>query len=309
MGTLVLRLPTFTRLATFMLLLSPIFAQNDPVISNSNATTTPTSCPLHIHQDFNPDAPINSTGSVNMHWNALMMDPARNDWIFTLMYNETRNRQAPHVVFDTQHKLQSYISAPEASEAQACIHMFGGLNATSSSSELNGCDGVLDDACFNFLGNATFSSGCSLPEPRLKWLEDLREVCGTDVATSLASTSNAQDLTNRTCTIDHPPGSTVPDHYRTWAAMGRGFTERNVDIDPSSFVWYDTYVRQTVPFLVTANFLGGVTETQVVCVAPKEVVDGGRVPARTSVASLSWRSSSLVAVAVAVVANAVGTLA
>lgn len=183
-----LRLPIFARLATFTLLLSPVFAQNDTT-NSSNATTNPNQCPLHIHRDFNPNAPINSTGSVNIHWNALMMDPARNDWIFTLTYNETRNRQAPYVKFDTQHYLQAYISAPEVSEAQACVHMFGGLNATSSSSQRNGCDGVLDDACYNFLSNATFSSGCSVPEPRLEWLEDLKEVCGADVTTSLASTS------------------------------------------------------------------------------------------------------------------------
>jgi len=184
-----LRLPTFARLATFALLLSPVFAQNDTAPSNNNATANLNRCPLHINQDFNPNAPINSTGSVNLHWNALMMDPARNDWIFTLTYNETRNKQAPYVKFDTQHYLQAYISAPEASEAQTCIHMFGSLNATSASIQRNGCDGVLDAGCISFLSNTTFSTDCSIPNPRREWLEDIREVCGADVASSLTSTS------------------------------------------------------------------------------------------------------------------------
>lgn len=196
-----LHLPTFARLATFTLLLSPVFAHNDTTNSNNNGTPNPNQCPLHIHRDFNPDAPINSTGSVNIHWNALMMDPARNDWIFTLTYNESRLRQAPYVRFDTQHYLQAYISAPEVSEAQTCVHMFGGLNATSSSSQQNGCDGVLDDACLNFLRNVTFNSGCSIPEPRLEWLDDLREVCGSEVGTSLTSSgeSSGTHVHSNTC--------------------------------------------------------------------------------------------------------------
>lgn len=186
-----LALPTCARLATFAILLSPVFAQNYTAASNNGSATNPNQCPFNIHRDFNADAPINSTGSVNIHWNALMMDPARNDWILALTYNEARDRTAPHVNLATQHYLQAYISAPEASEAQACIHMFGALNASSASSESNGCDGVLNESCFNLLSNATFSTGCSLPEPKLEWLEDLEKVCGADVATNLASTSES----------------------------------------------------------------------------------------------------------------------
>lgn len=184
-----LRLPTFARLATFALLLYRVFAQNDTAASNNNATTKLNRCPLHIQRGFNPEAPINSTGSVNVHWNALMMDPSRNDWSFTLTYNETRNRQAPYVSFNTQHYLQAYISAPEASEAETCVYMFGGLNATSASKQRNGCDGVLEDACFNFLSDVTFDGACNLPNPTSDWLENLREVCGADVTGSLYNTS------------------------------------------------------------------------------------------------------------------------
>lgn len=189
-----LRLPTFARLATFALLLSPVFAQNDTAASKNNTAANPNRCPLNVNRDSSPNAPINSTGSVNLHWNALMMDPARNDWIFTLTYNETRSRQAPYIRFDTQHYLQAYISAPEASEAHTCIYMFGSLNTTSASNQRNGCDGVLDVGCLSFLSDATYSTGCSLPNPRAEWLDNLREVCGADVASSLSSTSKYATL-------------------------------------------------------------------------------------------------------------------
>lgn len=85
--------------------------------------------------------------------------------------------------------------------------------------------------------------------------------------------------------------------------MGKEFIDGELDADPSSFVWYDNHVRQTVPFLVTANF-GGVTETQVVCVAPSKVVEGGREPAQRSAGSLGRPSSDWLAVAVAVMVSA-----
>ena len=184
-----LRLPSFARSATFVLLLSADFAQNNAAATNNNTFTATDTCPLHINEDFSPAAPINSTGSVNVHWNALMMDPARNDWIITLTYNETRSRQARYVNFDTQHHLQAYVSAPGASEAQTCMYMFGSLNATAASNQRNGCDGVLDADCLSFLSNVTISTDCSIPNPESEWLEDLREACGADVVRNLTSTS------------------------------------------------------------------------------------------------------------------------
>jgi hypothetical protein len=184
-----LRLPTLARLATFALLSSPIYAQTDTATSNNNITADPNKCPLHIDRDFSLNAPVNSTGSVKLHWSALMMDPARNDWIITLTYNETRNQQVPYVQFDTQHYLQAYLSAPEASEAQTCIHMFGGLNATTASDQRNGCEGVLDAGCVSFLSNATISTGCRFSNSGPEFREAFREACGADIASSLVSTS------------------------------------------------------------------------------------------------------------------------
>lgn len=115
---------------------------------------------------------------------------------------------------------------------------------------------------------------------------------------------DAIDFSNKTCSIDHPPGSSSPENYRTWAALGKGITFGNVDSNASDFTWYDTYVRQTIPFVVSAQFAGGIPETQVACVAPKKVVEGGRRPADRSAASLDWRSPSWLVISVAMVVNA-----
>jgi hypothetical protein len=77
-----------------------------------------------------------------------------------------------------------------------------------------------------------------------------------------------------------------------------------VDADPSSYAWYDIYVRQTVPLLVAANF-GGVTEAQVVCVAPNKVAEGGREPAQRSAGPLGRSSCSWSVVAASIVLGAV----
>ena len=77
-----------------------------------------------------------------------------------------------------------------------------------------------------------------------------------------------------------------------------------MDANPASYAWYDLYIRQTIPFLVTANF-GGVTEAQVVCVAPNDVVEGGREPAQSSAASFGRSSSSWAVVAAFMVVGTV----
>ena len=217
------------------------------------------------------------------------------------------------------HWLQSYIIAPIAIQSQTCILMFGGLNATSSSSQQNGCDGVLDDACTSLLRNITFDNGCSLSAQGSEWRDQARQACGDDTLSRILSTSEymrlfdswtlltsalakAQDFSNKTCSIDHPPGSTSADGYRTFAALGEGIVSGNVDSNASDFTSYDLYVRQTIPFVVSAQFSGGISETQVLCVVPKEIAKGGRVPAQRSAASPAWRSSSWMTVVVAMMA-------
>ena len=199
---LTLQLPSLTRLAISSLLFLSALAEGNIMTSDNSNSTNLNLCPLDTNPDFDPNAPVNATGSVNIHWNALMMDPSRNDWIFTLTYNETRPRPQPDVKFDTIHWLQGYISAPNASEARTCIHMFGGLNATSSSNQQNGCDGVLDDACTSHLRNTAFDEQCGVPHD-LEWQDQARAACGNDTLGRILSTS--QD-----------PRSCIP---RSWTAL------------------------------------------------------------------------------------------
>lgn len=56
--------------------------------------------------------------------------------------------------------------------------------------------------------------------------------------------------------------------------MGREGNPDKADTNASDFMWYDRYIQQTVPFIVNAQFSGGISETQLVCVAPNEVVEG-----------------------------------
>lgn len=176
------RLPFVTRLATLSLLLSPILAQNDT--TNPGGTNTAPAdlnlCDIPFG-DFNSDASINATGSVNIHWDALMMDPSANDWTITLTYNESRDDQDPEVSSSTMYYHQGYISAPNVTEARTCVTMFYGVNATSSSGQRNGCDGVLTDACTSFLSEVTFDEDCNLPRLDTEWTNMWEEACGADM--------------------------------------------------------------------------------------------------------------------------------
>ena len=306
----ILRLPSISRLATLSLLLARTFAQ-----ANTNATD-PNSDPCRV--DFDPDAPVNATGSLNIHWNALMMDPTQNDWTFTLTYNETRDSNG------TVHRWESYISVPDASEANLCTFMLAGLNRTSSSTQRNGCDGVIDDACTSVLReiiNVGGESQCSWPTPAMEFTDRLRQACGAEILDTSMRTYRqyiqrprpinpkiimtmrtvpvkfANSTEDTRCSHASPPGSTSPENYRTFSTAELAWDRVNVNSDrnTSDFTWYDTYVRQTVPIVVAAEFLGGIAETQVLCVAPKEFAEGSRVPVRKSAASekrlpTSWMS-------------------
>ncbi|KAJ4990399.1 hypothetical protein SVAN01_04061 [Stagonosporopsis vannaccii] len=288
----ILQLPLFTRLAVLSLLLAPAHAQNNTTTSDQG------SCSV----DFNPDAPVNATGSRNIHWSALMMDPARNDWIFTLTYNETRDLNG------TVHRWESFISASEESEANACTFMLGGLNKTSSSTTKHGgCDGVIDDACTSILREIMYlGDDCSWPEPRDEYFERLRQACGTDILSTGIRTHRPVDLSNGTTNCKHskPPGSSSPDDYRTYlsASFARDYISPLSDRNTSDFTWYDIYAKQTVPFVIAAHFLGGVAETQVLCMNPNEVAEGSRIPAHRSTASSSQQPSTWLGIIAALAA-------
>jgi hypothetical protein len=89
-------------------------------------------------------------------------------------------------------------------------------------------------------------------------------------------------LSNSTCAISSPQGVSIPDNYRTHAALG--FSAIPGD-EFSTFDHYDLYVRQTIPFIIAStnerSIAGGRigrSDTQVVCVAPDTVLPGSRIP-------------------------------
>lgn len=161
----ILCLPLFTRLAILALLLAPSSAQDKVTIPDTD------SCRV----DFDVNAPVNATGSLNIHWNALMMDPTRNDWTLSLTYNDTRGQNG------TLHQWDSYLSAPEGNEAKACVFMFAGLNKTSSSDQRSGCNGVIDEACVTVLREFNNIQGdCTWPAPLDEFTDRVRQACGTN---------------------------------------------------------------------------------------------------------------------------------
>ncbi len=311
-----LRLPSYTRLAIVSLLLASSYAQDNTTDSDQD------SCRI----DFDPRAPVNATGSLNIHWSALMMDPSQNDWTLTLTYNETRGSNG------TIHRWESYISAPGESEAKACTFMLAALNKTSSSTKREGCDGVIDDACTTVLRETIYlGNDCSWPEPIDEYAERLRQVCGADILSSgmrtyrkcklqcylarstdmLTTILAPVEIGNSTdsCSHSNPPGSSPRDNYQTFqlASQVLDSTNWNSDRNASDFTWYDVHAKQTVPIVVAAEFLGGIAETHVVCVAPNEIAKGSRIPVQRSAASISRQTESA-AVAIALALTATMTL-
>jgi hypothetical protein len=75
----------------------------------------------------------------------------------------------------------------------------------------------------------------------------------------------------------------VPDDYLTQATIGFGAAPGDSD-NYSTFDNYDLYVRQTVPWIISAateimpDGSWGPSNTQVVCVAPDTVLPGSRIP-------------------------------
>jgi hypothetical protein len=67
-------------------------------------------------------------------------------------------------------------------------------------------------------------------------------------------------------------------------------TNENSDRNVPDYVWYDVYVRQTVPIVVAAEFFGGVGETQVICLMANEIAVGSRVPTQRSKATALCRA-------------------
>jgi hypothetical protein len=159
------RLPSIKQLALLVALLTPCLAQNHA------STPRGDSC----YPEYNVNEPVNATGSRNIHWNELMMDPTRNDWTLLLTFNATHGLNNPLYQWD------SYLISPETNDAKACTFMFAGINKTASSAHRNGCDGILDEACTAVLGEISNVGGnCTWPTPLDRFTDRVRQACGAE---------------------------------------------------------------------------------------------------------------------------------
>lgn len=87
-----------------------------------------------------------------------------------------------------------------------------------------------------------------------------------------------QVFNNTNCTTPDLPGVGLPGGYKTFPVMGMGLLPSDDPID--SYELYGLRVRQPIPFLLTTEFHdeGVRTATELLCVAPNEVMKGSREP-------------------------------
>lgn len=73
----------------------------------------------------------------------------------------------------------------------------------------------------------------------------------------------------------------MPTDYLTHQATGIGTMPGRSDRYADNFTWYDVYVRQTRPWIITSSIPAGsafIRETKVICQAPDRVLEGSRQP-------------------------------
>lgn len=83
---------------------------------------------------------------------------------------------------------------------------------------------------------------------------------------------------NTNCTTSSLPGFDLPSGYKTFPVVGTALLPADSSID--SYKIYDLRVRQPIPFLFTMEFNdeGVRTATELLCVAPNQVMKGSRKP-------------------------------
>ncbi|KAH7406245.1 hypothetical protein DE146DRAFT_630906 [Phaeosphaeria sp. MPI-PUGE-AT-0046c] len=255
----------YANLAIFGALSLPCSAQNE--------TDEPDLRRCRGFGTLSPDAHVNSTGSLSFRW-----PQQTQDWYLTTTFNDTRS---PILLGGIQ-DLVTWLSAPEETDNSICIYMLQGINATGTGD--NGCEGILSQSCVRWLtDNIPYNNWndgsrerCALFPPR----DELQANCGDHVS-SYASTGVPLDLSNNTCAISSPPGNDMPDGYKTHQAFGIGMLPQKADRFVDDFDFYDIYVRQTRPWVITTAFnasKGRSHQTRVLCQAPDRVLGESRQP-------------------------------
>jgi hypothetical protein len=91
-------------------------------------------------------------------------------------------------------------------------------------------------------------------------------------------TGTPEIYNNTNCTTPSLPGVSLPSGYKTFPVMGTALLPADSPID--SYKMYDLRVRQPIPFLFTMEFQdeGLRTATELLCVAPSQLMKGSRKP-------------------------------
>ncbi|RMZ69360.1 integral component of membrane [Pyrenophora seminiperda CCB06] len=310
------------RLFTLSLLGTSTLAQNA-------TNTTDPSCSRYSGNEL----PVNSSGTINT-----------SDVYVSVTFGEISVSAGGKV----SPWIYTYISTPENSTKQICATTFGSALNKKQGDSANGCGGVLSPSCIDALKNQlklptnnvngiqsafkcpNFSSADSAIKSACSQtsITTSSTVISTSKpnsptylppTTSLLSKSpnppipaTSLNTTNTTCASTSPPQDinwNLPSGYRTRQLYGVGPDQYDAG-GADNFHQYDNYVTSPVP-IVIASFDGSETDTQVVCVAPRNVVQGSRVPDekddgggndKNAGASVDWRGTIVTTVVMAGVA-------
>jgi hypothetical protein len=78
------------------------------------------------------------------------------------------------------------------------------------------------------------------------------------------------------CTLDELPSIDLPENYKTFGGFPGGALLPG-DRELEEYDAYDLRVRQPIPLLLTARS-GDTRQSNMVCIAPNNVVEGSRTP-------------------------------
>ncbi|UPX19381.1 uncharacterized protein EKO05_0009646 [Ascochyta rabiei] len=246
------------------------------------------------------DRSYNASGTRPFTWNNTA---ARNlnltePWLISVITNDTA--RGHHVTPGSNYEgkisaeavtNKGYLSVPDnVRNTSLCIYQLMPVNATSEGDGSNGCSGVLSPKCMDYLRSVVVQTNMSTPDacadtPLGRYPRDAAEAaCGAEFK-GQADSARIQDAGNDTCTYPSLPSIDLPENYHTfqrWNAQLPWYNFGGIgDFSPNQT--YDLMVAQSVPFIVAAQFNDSTqpapeSDVQFVCVTPKDVVAGSRVP-------------------------------
>ncbi|KAH8695797.1 hypothetical protein GQ44DRAFT_733711 [Phaeosphaeriaceae sp. PMI808] len=113
------------------------------VTSQNDTTTTNNQTCRWSMGNVNFATPVNATRRARFQWDK---EPnAGRDWQFSVVVNAS----------DLRGQGQPFISVPEQSKDEVYLYKYPPLNISASGGGLNGCEGVLTQACITALSNIT----------------------------------------------------------------------------------------------------------------------------------------------------------